>query len=46
MLALLANTVPAQARPEESLRTLGRAIAGATIVEGDRWRPARWRARC
>ena len=36
MLALLANTVPAQARPEESLRTLGRAIAGATIVEGDR----------
>ena len=36
MLALLANTVPAQARPEESLRTLGRAIADATIIEGDR----------
>ena len=36
MLALLANTVPAQERPEESLRTLGRAIAGATILEGDR----------
>jgi hypothetical protein len=36
MLALLANTVPAQARPEESLRTLGRAIAGATTIEGDR----------
>ena len=36
MLALLANTVPAQARPEESLRTLGRAIAGAMTLEGDR----------
>jgi len=36
MLAMLANTVPAQARPEESLRTLGRAIAGATTLEGDR----------
>ena len=36
VLALLANTVPAQERPEESLRTLGRAIAGATILEGDR----------
>jgi hypothetical protein len=36
MVALLANTVPAQARPEESLRTLGRAIADATILEGDR----------
>ena len=36
MLALLANTVPAQARPEESLRTLGRAIAGARTLEGDR----------
>jgi len=36
MLALLANTVPAQARPEESLRALGRAIAGAKTLEGDR----------
>jgi len=36
VLALLANTVPAQARPEESLRTLGRAVAGATTLEGDR----------
>ena len=36
LLALLANTVPAQARPEESLRALGRAIAGATTLEGDR----------
>lgn len=36
MLALLANTVPAQDRPKESLRTLGRAIARATTLEGDR----------
>jgi hypothetical protein len=36
VLALLANTVPAQDRPEESLRTLGRAVAGATTLEGDR----------
>jgi hypothetical protein len=36
MLALIANTVPAQARPQESLRTLGRAIAGATTLEGAR----------
>ena len=36
VLALLANTVPAQDRPEESLRTLHRAIAGATTFEGDR----------
>jgi hypothetical protein len=36
LVVLLANTVPAQARPEESLRTLGRAITGATTLEGDR----------
>jgi hypothetical protein len=36
MLALLANTVPAQARPEESLRTLGRASSSATFLEGER----------
>lgn len=36
VLALLANTVPAQDRPEESLRTLHRAIAGAATFEGDR----------
>ena len=36
MLALLANTVPAQTRPEESLRALGRAISGATTLESDR----------
>ena len=36
VLALLANTVPAQDRPEEALRTLRRAAAGATILEGDR----------
>jgi hypothetical protein len=36
MVALLANTVPAQERPEQSLRTLSRAVAGATMLEGDR----------
>jgi len=36
VLALLANTVPAQDRPEESLRTLRRAVAGATTLEGVR----------
>ncbi len=36
LVALLANTVPAQDRPEESLRTLRRAVAGATVLEGDR----------
>lgn len=36
LVALLANTVPARARPEQSLRTLRRAVAGATMFEGDR----------
>ncbi len=36
VVALLANTVPAQERPRESLQALGRAIRGATILEGDR----------
>lgn len=36
VLALLANTVPAQDRPEESLRTLSRAVGGAITLEGDR----------
>ena len=36
VLALLANTVPARERPQESLRTLSRAVRGATVLEGDR----------
>jgi hypothetical protein len=36
VLALLANTVPAQERPRESLQALSRAVSGATILEGDR----------
>jgi hypothetical protein len=36
VLALLANTVPAQERPSESLRALSRAVTGATVLEGDR----------
>jgi hypothetical protein len=36
MVALLGNTVPAQERPEQSLRTLSRAVAGATMLGGDR----------
>ena len=36
LVALMANTVPAQDRPKESLRTLSRAVAGATVLEGDR----------
>jgi hypothetical protein len=32
----MANTVPAQERPEESLRTLRRAVAGATVLQSDR----------
>jgi hypothetical protein len=35
-LALMANTVPAQERPQESLRVLGRAVAKATVLESDR----------
>ena len=36
LVALLANTVPAQDRPRESLSALSKALAGATILEGDR----------
>jgi hypothetical protein len=36
LVALLANTVPAQKRPAESLRTLSRALKGATVLEGER----------
>ncbi len=34
--AVLANTIPAQERPHESIRTLGRALADATVVQGER----------
>jgi hypothetical protein len=33
---LLSNAVPAQARPRDSLRTLNRAVADATLIEGER----------
>jgi hypothetical protein len=36
VLALLANTVPAQERPEQALATIKRAIAGATVISSDR----------
>jgi hypothetical protein len=36
IVALLANTVPAQERPEQSLRALRHAMSGATVLEGDR----------
>jgi hypothetical protein len=36
VLALLANTVPARARPAEALRSITRAVEGATVLEGDR----------
>lgn len=36
VLAMLANTVPAQERPAEALRVLSRAVAGATVLKGDR----------
>ncbi len=36
VLALLSNTVPARERPRESLRAVRRAVAGATVLEGDR----------
>jgi hypothetical protein len=36
VVALLANTVPAQERPRESLHALSRAVQGATVLEGDR----------
>ncbi len=34
--AVLANTIPAQARPHQSLRTLAKALTDATVVEGER----------
>lgn len=36
VLAMLANTAPAQERPAESLRALTRAVAGATVLKSDR----------
>ena len=36
VLAVLANTVPAQERPEEALRAIRRAIDGAVILQGVR----------
>jgi hypothetical protein len=35
-LALLENAVPAQDRPEQSIRHIARAIAGATVLQGER----------
>ena len=35
-LALLENAVPAQDRPEQTIRYISRAIASATVLEGDR----------
>ena len=36
VLAMLANTVPAQERPEQALTTIRRAVDGAVVLEGDR----------
>jgi hypothetical protein len=36
ILALLANTVPAQTRPEESLRAATQAVEGAVLQQGQR----------
>jgi hypothetical protein len=36
ILALLANTIPAQDRPEQSLQALRRAVDGAVVLEGER----------
>ena len=36
VLALLANTVPAQERPAEALSAIRRAVEGAVILEGER----------
>lgn len=36
LVALLANTVPAQERPQECMSVLSRAVAGAVVLEGDR----------
>lgn len=35
-LAILAHTVPARERPEQSLRAIKRAVEGATLLEGER----------
>jgi hypothetical protein len=35
-LALLENAVPAQDRPEQTIRHISRAIAGATVLQGER----------
>jgi hypothetical protein len=35
-LALLSHTVPAQSRPAQALRTIGRALEGASLIEGGR----------
>lgn len=34
--AVLANTVPARERPQQSLRVVGRALSGATVLQSDR----------
>lgn len=36
IVALMAQTIPARERPEQSLRVLGRAVTAATVLEGDR----------
>ena len=36
VMAVLAHTVPARDRPEESLQTVSRALAGADVLEGPR----------
>jgi hypothetical protein len=36
VVALMAHTIPALERPEQSLRLLRRAVAGATVLESDR----------
>jgi hypothetical protein len=36
VLEMLAHTVPARLRPGASLRSLGRAVAGATVLKGER----------
>jgi hypothetical protein len=35
-LALLSRTVPARARPQESLQVLTKAVNGAVVLEGER----------
>jgi len=36
VLALLANTIPAQERPDQVLATLKRAVEGAVVLQGER----------